>query len=96
MEQITLKDFKEHKFFIALTVIVSILLVATYVTAASQNEPAYMDFSISLIAAIVFMPVYALWFKYFWNIVVRKITNVKPISYGVAFLLTACLSWIIG
>lgn len=91
MEKITLKEFKKNKVFIVLT-----LAGAVFVSASTLIEPAYPGFLAGLIITIIVFPFVAWWFQHFWNEILVRITNIKKISYGVAVLITAALTWIVG
>ena len=91
MDKLSLKDFKDNKTFIGLTVFFAIVFSATHAL-----EPVYTGFPTGIVVSIIVFPLVAWWFMHFWNTIVTKIIKTKHISYGVAFLLTAALTWIVG
>lgn len=95
MKKITMDDFKENKLLILITFILTI-----FVSWTIFLEPTYYKEGEAAIIAIIVMPIvlllFSFWMQAFWNRILRKIVDVREISYGVAFLLLMALLILLG
>ncbi len=87
MTQVTMDDFKKHKVFVSVTT-----LLGFFGIWAAQTQPTYLNDQQAFWWTFVGVPLGGWWFLYFWNIVVVKLFEVKPISWGVALFLTLALT----
>lgn len=92
MRKLTFDDFKNHPVFLVFTVLMG------YLTAVGlMVEPEYLSGGTAIILAIILIPLDALWFQYFWNIVVRKLfSNTPELSYGASFVVAMCFYWFLS
>ena len=92
MKRLTFDDFKDHKIFLFFTFVMAFLTIVGLMT-----KPEYVSNEAALVLAIIFFPLDALWFKYFWNIVIAKLFHTVPeLSYGAACIVAACFYWFLS
>lgn len=92
MSTLTFDDFKKHPVFLSFTILIGFLTIV-----GLSTEPEYLSAQAAIVMALILIPLDALWFKYFWNIVVRKLfLNTPELSYGAAFVVALCFYWFLG
>lgn len=96
MSRVSLSDFKDHKFFIVLTALLSVLSVAILFLEPSYSASFGESFAVSVVGHITVLPLFVWWFYNFWNILLVKLFKLQRISYGVAFLIMMSITVIFG
>jgi hypothetical protein len=92
MEKIDMQLFKENRGFITLTFILYIIICS-----GTLLKPSYVDnLFIAMFVSITGLFVMAWWFSAFWNKILTKIFNFRPLSFGVALLLSAAIMLLIA
>lgn len=91
MEKLTMKDFENSGVLVLVTFLLAILEIA-----GSMVEPTYANGIGAFLTSIIVIPIAGWWLSAFWNKFLTKIFGLKGINIGLAMVLVAAITVLLG